>query len=359
MVFKGFNISYPSYTVITPQTGDQYSVRCLTVSELNELRHSQLTSTKAATVINDMVWKAITEKPEHVTNFKSFLNSTSLLDRVSIVYAVYNSTFGNEKEFQVTCNNCNHQQKIKFNLNDIFKITPYPYSEKFVQSYKIAKAAEGQDDPYMEAVIAERDARGDKIVDVSEKKPDDKKDMNDVSKDQISEILKDSGVQFVDDDEKPDDTPNEEKEVKKTNSEPEFGDVYSILNRKIEVELPVSKIMAIIKQPTLLDESTALADAPYSNMKAINIIADTLIIDRLYQHLPDGSINEARYRDEVIVGYKSLPLDDKAKIFEVYYDNFGKYGVELKSQWTCASCSHQNELELDIIDQFFRVVSTL
>lgn len=354
MVFKGFNISYPSYTVITPQTGDRYSVRCLTVSEINELRHSQLTNAKASTIINDLLWKVITEKPSHINTYESFLKNTTMIDRTALVYAVYSSTFGNDKEFIVTCDKCSAEQKIKFQLDKIFSIQPYPYSETFINSYKTFRAIENNVDPFMEAVIAEQKKNG-YVPSTTETTPIVNKPKV-YEQGQLFELMGEENIKYVEDE-----VPVVNNTVANTvtNVAVEQSTVQNILSVKLELELPVSKIMAVIKQPTLYDEESALRDNPYADMKTITILSETLVLEKLYQINSNGSIMEAIYRDEIITGYNSLPIDDKSKIFEKYRESFGKYGIDLSTRWNCRSCGNENRMDLDIVGQFFRVVSTL
>jgi len=354
MPFKGFNISYPTYTIITPQTGDQYGVRCLTVAEFNELRHSQLSTAKAATIINDIIWKVITKKPDHINNFKSFLANTTLIDRTALVYGVYNSTFGNDKEFGVSCQKCGNDQQIKFQLSNIFKSNPYPYSPSFVNSYKVAKVVEGEEDPTMEYVVNK----------VEQEQILNKKTAYDESKKQIEDIFKKENINFVEDE------VIESKGLSGFSGKSGYSQdsieekakkpsIMSILEKKLEVELPISKVIAVIRQPSLLHEDESLKNSPYADVKAITLISETLVLDKLYKRYPDGSIMEAVHLDEILFGYKELPIDDKAEIFKAYQDNFGQYCIDLTANWNCVSCGFGNKMELDIVNQFFRVVSTL
>jgi hypothetical protein len=44
------------------------------------------------------------------------------------------------------------------------------------------------------------------------------------------------------------------------------------------------------------------------------------------------------------------------KMFDEYSENFGKYGIELKQDFNCKECGATNSLEIDIFNQFFRLV---
>jgi len=62
-MFQGFNIKYPEYEVITPQTNLSYHVRSLNVQEEERLKASFLTPTKANDHLNKCIYDSFVKRP--------------------------------------------------------------------------------------------------------------------------------------------------------------------------------------------------------------------------------------------------------------------------------------------------------
>ena len=60
-MFQGFNIAYPEYEVITPQTKRSYHVRSLSVQEEEKLKASLLTPSKERLTISLYNWIGMLE----------------------------------------------------------------------------------------------------------------------------------------------------------------------------------------------------------------------------------------------------------------------------------------------------------
>ena len=84
--------------------------------------------------------------------------------------------------------------------------------------------------------------------------------------------------------------------------------------------------------------------------------AQTLMIDRFEEREDSGEVNIVNNRADIIYGFQSLPVLDRREIFNRYFDEFGKYQIDLKSNWTCKTCGEANILSLNIGPQFFRMV---
>jgi hypothetical protein len=130
-----------------------------------------------------------------------------------------------------------------------------------------------------------------------------------------------------------------------------------ILNSRIIVTLPVSNIKIILRQPTLMDEAKAIAKA--GGPVKIESVVETLIIDSI-EYTPNVSISAEPVvitnKEDLIVAYRSLPAKDKRTILDAYTDNFGKYGIELKMRSICVSCGNEDIVNVDLTDNFFRMV---
>lgn len=129
-----------------------------------------------------------------------------------------------------------------------------------------------------------------------------------------------------------------------------------ILSKKIKLELPIFKgVYAFIKQPTLEEEIKFLKD--YSDGQNNSLIISTMIIDRFEEEsLKSKDFKVYNDRQDIMDAYKTLPSIDKRAINSSYIENFGKYGIDLKMRVTCPKCSNSEVINIDLVEQFFRMV---
>ncbi len=116
-------------------------------------------------------------------------------------------------------------------------------------------------------------------------------------------------------------------------------------------------VSATIMQPTLAEEISALKTLSREPDVSIDNIIETLIIEKFIQDIPEAT-EPAIYdnRHDIIDAYKTLPAKDKRDIHSEYLENFGKYGVELKMVSFCQHCGYDEEVTINLVDQFFRMV---
>ncbi len=133
-----------------------------------------------------------------------------------------------------------------------------------------------------------------------------------------------------------------------------------ILTKIVKVPLPKSEGVTVhLKQPTLQDEITSIKNLSQRPGTTIEIITETLIIDRFTQDILEKKTPVTyKERDDIIDAYKDLPAMDKREIHKKYNENLGKYRVDLKMNCNCPKCSHVDEVEIDLAEQFFRMVFT-
>lgn len=338
-IFKGFKtMTYPKYTVVCPQTGYTFDVRTMNVMETNKLKTSLTTPAKTASTINKTLWESIEDKPEQIVTYEDFRKSTTLRDREALMYGLYHCTFGDQKDFTVSCNSCNHSQTVKITLSKIFSMNAYPFSVPMLYSYKIAKAVdENVHDPVIERKLVMNEVKR-SIVELDDR-PIDAPDDDDMT------------VKFVEEDEVIQKPELEESNIKQCEE--------SILERTIDLELPISKVHVIIRQPTIKDEEDLMAEIPFVNKKDSDLIHETLVIKQFEEYAKGSKIPTQIVSDrgDILYGYQTLPPMDKIKIFDTYQEQFGQYGIELKSSYICDSCGEKNEMEVDIVSQFFRMVA--
>ncbi len=353
-VFKGFStLKYPVYSVITPQTGCQYDVRALNVSEVDKIKHSMVTSVKANDILNKTIWEAIESKPDNIRGYNDFLRNVTTIDREALLYGIYITTFDDKRDLQLECRNpdCAKTSRIAVLMSKMFKMNPYPGSEGVKKSYKLAKAVDkNSSDVGMEQTIAREDAIS--------KAP---KTRNEVS------------VKFVEDFDDSEDaekvveTPKSKKKVKEEKAEVKTVEeekvvepvVENILLKKLNIRLEIAnKIIAVVRQPTLLDLDNLHKNIPFAQKDESTVASETLIIERFEEYAVDGKppmiVDD---REDIVEGYNSLHIKDKRKIFKAYEEEFGKYGIDISSKWKCPICGVDDTIEIDITSHFFRMVS--
>ncbi len=133
-----------------------------------------------------------------------------------------------------------------------------------------------------------------------------------------------------------------------------------ILTKEIQVELPISKgVCAVIKQPTLFDEMTALKSMGVVSGVNMDILTETLILSKFQQNPESGDTIIYSERDDIMDAYMSLPSKDKRKIYKEYKEEFGQYGISLKMLSTCIHCGAQDEIDIDLVENFFRMVHSI
>lgn len=141
------------------------------------------------------------------------------------------------------------------------------------------------------------------------------------------------------------------------NSYPE--DQKSILEQRYPVELPIMKgVIATVKQPSLKDEVDGMKFAG-NNSKLLDLVTETLIIESFVENTEGGDSQVYSSREDIVDAYRSLTPNDKRAIFKEYRSKLGSYGIELKMRTTCVHCGEEEVLDLDLVDNFFRMVHTL
>lgn len=361
-MFKGFKFKLPHYTVVTPQTGQTFDVRSMTVAEVNEAKTSLVTPNKAHSVVNDILFSCLQNKPNHITDPISFKKYVTTQDREALLYGLYHITFGDNREFQVSCSNCGNEQLVKIALSKAFSMNAYPKSESVKKSYTVAKTAgDAEFDPEIEQAISESAIQ---VKDTDQNIEPGIGPM--VSQRPIDKEDDDDGIGVGGSTPKPKEqpesmqrAPKQAPEEQTSNETSNLVDSMSILTERKVIELPISQVVAIIRQPTIWDEEMVLKDLAFASKKHGDLVNETLIIERFEQY-EEGNKSPSLLvttREDVFLGYQSLPPQDKIKILEEYQDAFGQYGIDVKSTYDCGKCGFENDLDINVAAQFFRMVS--
>lgn len=258
-MFQGFDVKYPEYEVITPQTKLSYHVRSLNVQEEERLKASYLTPTKANDHLNKCIFDSFVKKPDSITNYDTWLKQTTLKDRDALLYGLYHITYEDIRNYDVNCGVCNKSYSVSVKASETFDIN--------------------------------------------------------------------------------------------------FYDGDDIIGKLIDIELPISKgVFTTIKQPTLWDEVMAFKTLSVTPSK-LDIITETLIIQKFSQNPPAGGDTVVYSdREDVIDAYRSLPAKDKRHLYSEYKENFGKYGISMKMLSICQHCGAEDMIDINLVDNFFRMV---
>lgn len=125
-----------------------------------------------------------------------------------------------------------------------------------------------------------------------------------------------------------------------------------ILTKIVKVPLPIMKsVFAHISQPTLIDEINALKNISGDS----ELISSTLYIKKFTQENEGGDeILIYSDRNDILDAYNDIASKDKNEILDKYVDNFGQYGIELKCKTYCQYCNVENDIDIDLVEQFFR-----
>ena len=261
-MFKGFNVKFPEYEVITPQTHDSYTLRSLTVQEEERLKGSLMTPSKVHEHLNKCIYDSIVNKPEAIKEYDHFLKAVTLKDRDALLYGLYHISYEEIRNYDVTCSSCRKDYPVTVQASSTFNFNEYP----------------GKD----------------------------------------------------------------------------------VLAKRVPVELPTTAgVTAFIRQPSLHDEMMTmrtLSVQPGSNM---DIITETLILDKFEQTPEEGDSIVYSERGDVVDAYMALPSKDKKLIHAQYRKHFGDYGISLKMRSSCGSCGTEEDIDIDLVTNFFRMVYTI
>jgi hypothetical protein len=133
-----------------------------------------------------------------------------------------------------------------------------------------------------------------------------------------------------------------------------------VLSKVVKVDLPISQgVSAYISQPTLFEEMTALKSLGVSTGTNMDILTETLILKKFQQNPEEGDTIIYSEREDIMDAYMSLPAKDKREIYKKYKEEFGQYGINLRMLSTCVHCGTQDTIDIDLVENFFRMVHSI
>jgi len=138
-LFKGFRtLVYPEYDVIVPQTLQTFSVRTMTVQDEERLKGSFKLPNRLVEVLNQTLWDCIVRKPDHIRDYSAFMKNVTLKDRDALLYGLYHVTYGDIRNYDLTCSSCGKDYSVSVNLAEAFSVTPYNENVKVGQPVEAA-----------------------------------------------------------------------------------------------------------------------------------------------------------------------------------------------------------------------------
>ena len=126
MPFTGFNIKYPEYEVITPQTNKSYTLRSLNVQEEEKLKGSLVTPQKIAEHLNICLFESLVQKPEGIKDLDAFLKNVTLKDRDALLYGLYHVTYEEIRNYELKCASCNNTFPVTVKASSTFNYKAFP-----------------------------------------------------------------------------------------------------------------------------------------------------------------------------------------------------------------------------------------
>lgn len=125
MTFKSFNIKYPEYEVITPQTNLSFTVRSLNVQEEEALKGSLITPQKIAEHLNKCIFDSTVQKPKHINTLEEFNKHLTLKDRDALLYGLFHITYEDIRNYEIKCTSCGNQFPITVKASETFNFKGY------------------------------------------------------------------------------------------------------------------------------------------------------------------------------------------------------------------------------------------
>jgi len=129
-VFNGFNIKYPEYSVVTPHTLQEFTIRTLTIEDEEKLKGSMLTPNKLAQHLNEVIYSCLVKKPDHIKTYQDFLKNLTIKDRDALMYGLYHVTYKDIHNYDVSCSKCEHVNSVKIDFLKSFKMTSWATDDK-------------------------------------------------------------------------------------------------------------------------------------------------------------------------------------------------------------------------------------
>jgi hypothetical protein len=133
----GIKIQHPVYTVICPQTNLQFDVKSLTLMDEEVLKSSATTKSNIAMLLAKVVYNNCVNKPEHITDFDSFLHGITVQDEVALVFGLYHMSYGELTDINFKCIACEQENSVSIPTESLFSIDFYPGKDILTKTVEV------------------------------------------------------------------------------------------------------------------------------------------------------------------------------------------------------------------------------
>jgi len=124
-ILKSISIKYPEYSVVTPQTLQEFTIRSLTVQDEERLKGSLLTPNQFSKHLNSIIWDCLVKKPDDIKTIDEFLDKITIKDREALLFGLYHVTYKDISNYDVVCSSCSKSHSISINIEKSFTMDAY------------------------------------------------------------------------------------------------------------------------------------------------------------------------------------------------------------------------------------------
>lgn len=139
-----------------------------------------------------------------------------------------------------------------------------------------------------------------------------------------------------------------------------YKDKEPILQKKVDVELPISKSIATLQMPTLWDEyvfANSKGVSPDVLRKADDYLAVKSLqmpaINEKDPEKPKMLIIDSVF--EIYAYMRNMSARDRKTIYKSWNQHFGDYGIKVAVPTLCPYCGNRGELFISMINELFRL----
>lgn len=137
-VFSSFKIKYPEYSIITPQSLKEFTIRSLSVSEEENMKSSLTTPNKLVSHLNKCIFDCLVKKPDDIKTYNDFITKLTIKDRDALMYGLYHITYKEIHNYDITCMTCDKKYPVSLKVSKAFSMqawtdTKTPVLEKEIK----------------------------------------------------------------------------------------------------------------------------------------------------------------------------------------------------------------------------------
>ena len=122
-------VKYPEYTVSTPQSVKQFTVRSLNVQDEEKLKGSYLSPNQFAQHINQIIFDCLVKRPDDFKTYDDFITKLSIKDRDALLYALYHVTYKDINNYEIRCAECENKYDVSLDISKAFSMVAWKADE--------------------------------------------------------------------------------------------------------------------------------------------------------------------------------------------------------------------------------------